>query len=218
MCVADVVANLFTLAAYVTDSCHLDSYFNFLVIRASEGIISNRGVTIPVDSGETLYDLIETSAAINPGNSGGPLVNLAGEVIGITSIKVAAQGVEGMGYAISSETALPVIQQLIQKGFVTRPWLGVSLYDVDQLAIQRYNLSVKAGAVITEVAPKSPAEAAGLQVGDVITRVNGTEITNSEDVLRAIHGSQVGKELTITYYRGTTQATTKATLIESPNP
>jgi serine protease Do len=96
--------------------------------RATEGIISQLGVALQVDQGQTLYNLIETSAAINPGNSGGPLVNLSGEVIGITSAKIATIGVEAMGYAISIDTAKPIIQELVNKGYVTRPWLGVGLY------------------------------------------------------------------------------------------
>ena len=83
----------------------------------------------------TLYDLIQTDAAINPGNSGGPLVNLAGEVIGINSIKVAQVGVEGMGYAISIKVALPIIDDLVKNGYVTRPWMGVELYTVDQTVV-----------------------------------------------------------------------------------
>ncbi len=79
-------------------------------ISATEGIVSRTGASITVDNGQTMTDLIQTSAAINPGNSGGPLVNMSGEVVGITSAKLAALGVEGMGYAISTKTALPIIE------------------------------------------------------------------------------------------------------------
>jgi len=103
--------------------------------RVTEGIVSRLNVSLDVDQSETLYNLIETSAAINPGNSGGPLVNLNGEVIGITSAKIASVGVEGMGYAINIDVANPVIQELVNNGFVTRPYLGVSLNTVDPLAI-----------------------------------------------------------------------------------
>ncbi len=98
-------------------------------ISATKGIVSAMGVSVSADT-ETLYDLIQTDAAINPGNSGGPLVNLAGEVIGINSIKVAQVGVEGMGYAISIKEALPIINDLVTNGYVTRPWMGVGLYTV----------------------------------------------------------------------------------------
>ncbi len=125
--------------------------------RATEGIVSQMGVSLPVDQGQTLYNLIETSAAINPGNSGGPLVNLAGEVIGITSAKIASVGIESMGYAISIDTALPIIQELVNKGYVTRPWLGVGLYTVDQLAIAQLELKVDKGVLVTQVVAGSPA-------------------------------------------------------------
>ncbi len=187
-------------------------------IRATEGIISRRGVQLPVSAGQTLYDLIETTAAINPGNSGGPLVNLSGEVIGITSAKIATIGVEGMGYAISTETAIPILEEMIQKGYVVRPWLGVSLYTVDQFAILRYDLAVEKGVLITEVAPDSPAARAGLQPGDVIVRFNGTEITSAEELVRAIHASEIGQKVEMTFWRGETRSTTEITLAENPPP
>jgi serine protease Do len=185
-------------------------------IRATEGIISRQGVAIPVAPGQTLYDLIETTAAINPGNSGGPLVNLAGEVIGITSAKIATVGVEGMGYAISTETAIPIIQELVTNGYVTRPWLGVVLYTVDQFAIARYELAVESGVLITQVVQDSPAHRAGLKPGDVITRFAGKEIANAEDMIRAIHLSKIGQKTAVTYWRGKAKYDTEVTPIESP--
>jgi len=101
-------------------------------ITVKEGIVSRLRVSIQVSQGQTLYDLIDTSAAINPGNSGGPLVNIAGEVIGITSAKLAAIEVESLGYAISINAAMPIIEELVKTGYVVRPWLGVVLYTVDQ--------------------------------------------------------------------------------------
>ena len=187
-------------------------------IRATEGIVSRIKASLPVDTGQTLYDLIETSAAINPGNSGGPLVNMAGEVIGITSAKVAASGVEGMGYAISTETALPIIEALVKNGYVTRPWLGVSLYTVDQFAVLRYRLGVNQGALVTEVAPGSPAAKAGLKVGDVIVTFNGKDVLGADDMVLAIHATPIGKTVDISFFRGRAQATAQATLVENPPP
>ena len=189
-----------------------------LGISAKEGIISRQGVSITVSAGQTLYDLIETSAAINPGNSGGPLVNMAGEVIGITSAKIAQVGVEGMGYAISSNVAIPIIEELVQKGYVTRPWLGVVLYTIDQSAVVWYRLAVDKGVLITEVAPGSPADNAGLEAGDVIVGFDGQEITTAEELMQALHSSQIGQEVKITYWRGETKKTTSAVLVESPPP
>ncbi|MFC1908683.1 S1C family serine protease [Chloroflexota bacterium] len=187
-------------------------------IRATEGIVSRQNVQLPLDRSQTLYDLIETSAAINPGNSGGPLVNLAGEVIGITSAKIALIGVEGMGYAISTETAIPIIQQLVNNGYVVRPWLGVGLYTVDQQAISQLNLGIDRGALITEVVPGSPAALAGLEQWDVIINVDGKEVNTVEELTRILHSSQIGQIAQITFMRGDTRMVTEAALGETPTP
>jgi len=187
-------------------------------IRASEGIISLTDVSLQVEQGQTLYDLIETTAAINPGNSGGPLVNLAGEVIGITSAKVAQVGVEGMGYAISIDTAAPIIQELVNKGYITRPWLGVGLYTVDELAIQQLNLKVDKGVLITNVAADSPADRAGLEQYDVVVSIGGQDVTTIEDLMKVLHASVIGQPLEIKYWRGDHEYTTQAIPIESPRP
>jgi len=187
-------------------------------IRATEGIVSRQNVQLPLDQSQTLYDLIETSAAINPGNSGGPLVNLAGEVIGITSAKIALIGVEGMGYAISTETAIPIIQQLVNNGYVVRPWLGVGLYTVDQRAISQLNLGIDRGALITEVVPGSPAVLAGLEQWDVIISVDGEEVNTVEELTRILHSSQIGQIAQITFMRGATRMVTEAALGETPTP
>ena len=187
-------------------------------IRAKEGTVSGLRVFLDVDQGETLDDLIETSAAINPGNSGGPLVNMKAEVIGITSAKIAAVGVEGLGYAISTKTAIPTIEQLIKQGYVTRPWLGVTLYTVDQYVATVNRLPVSKGVVVAYVRPGSPAAKAGLQQLDVITRFKGKEVTKAEEVITTILDSNVGEEITITLVRGNETKTTSARLVQSPPP
>jgi serine protease Do len=187
-------------------------------IRAKEGTVSGLKVSLDVDQGETLGDLIETSAAINPGNSGGPLANMKGEVIGITSAKIAAVGVEGLGYAISTKTAIPTIEQLIKQGYVTRPWLGVTVYTVDQYVAMVNRLPVSKGVVVAYVKPGSPAAEAGLQQLDVITRFKGKEVTTAEEVINAIHNSNVGEEINITFVRGNETKTTSTRLIQSPPP
>jgi serine protease Do len=186
--------------------------------RATEGIVSRKGVSLQVDYNQTLYDLIETSAAINPGNSGGPLVNLAGEVVGITSAKIASVGVEGMGYAISIDTATPIIEELVTKGYITRPWLGVILYTVDQIAITQFDLKVDEGVLITQVVADSPAYEAGLHRGDVIVRIGGEEVTNIDELTQVLHTAPIGEPLEIRYYRGDTEYITSAVPIESPRP
>jgi len=189
-----------------------------LGISMKGGWVSRLEVSIDVSAAQTLYDLIETDAAINPGNSGGPLVNMAGEVVGITSIKIAVSGVEGMGYAISSKTAMPIIEQLIQKGYVVRPWLGVGLYTVDQYTVFRYNLTVNKGVLVTEVAPGSPADKAGIEAGDVIVSTNGGEVSTAQELIQAIHSSQIGQRVEINFWRGDTKSTAYAILAESPPP
>jgi serine protease Do len=186
-------------------------------ISATEGIVSRLNVSVAVQ-GNTILDLIQTTAAINPGNSGGPLVNMAGEVIGTTSIKIAAVGVEGMGYAISINNAKPIIQELIHQGYVTRPWLGVSLYTVDSFVAAVNKLSVDKGAVIVEVLPNSPAEDCGLKEADVIIAFDGKEIATSDELLQAILACQIGQQVEITFVRGKDSKTTRAILQESPPP
>ncbi len=187
-------------------------------IRAKEGTVSGLKVSLDVEQGQTLDDLIETSAAINPGNSGGPLVNMKAEVIGITSAKVAAVGVEGLGYAISTKTAIPTIEQLIKQGYVVRPYLGVTLYTVDQYVATINHLSVDKGVVVAYVSPDSPAAKAGLQQYDVITIFNGKNVTTAEETINAIHESKIGDEVTITFVRGNQTTTITVRLIQSPSP
>jgi serine protease Do len=187
-------------------------------ISATSGIISRKGVEITVGAGQELRDLIQTDAAINPGNSGGPLVNMKCEVIGITSAKLAAIGVEGMGYAISSKTAMPIIGELIQKGYVVRPWLGIVVRDVDQFLKFTERLTVEEGAFVTQVGPESPAANAGIQQGDVIVSLGGEKITTSQQLIEVIHSQQVGVEVEITFWRGDSKMTGYTLLIENPPP
>jgi len=189
-----------------------------LGITAKEGIVSRVEVSVPVSSAQILDDLIETSAAINPGNSGGPLVNMRGEVVGITSVKIATIGVEGMGYAISTKTAIPLIRELIQKGYLVRPWLGVGVRDIDQFLVLRYDLSVDKGAFVTQVAPGSPADEAGIKPGDAIVVLDDKEVNSAGELIRAIHDSQVGQRVEITLWRGDAKSTAYAELAESPSP
>jgi serine protease Do len=185
-------------------------------ITATEGIVSRLNVSVNVDA-NTLYGLVQTTAAINPGNSGGPLVNVSGEVIGITSVKIVASEVEGIGYAISSNEARPIIEDLIRNGHVTYPWLGVSVSTVTPLLAASEDLSVDRGALIAEVVTDSPADAAGLQSGDVIIRFADTEITNLADLVQAIRSSQVGQNVEILFVRGDDTKVASAQLIERSN-
>ena len=184
--------------------------------RATQGIVSRQDISVPVDNTQVLYGLIETDAAINPGNSGGPLVNMAGEVIGITSAKLSAVEIEGTGFAIGVETAIPVIQQLIKTGYAVHPWLGVSLYPVNQLVIERFELTIDRGVFIMEAVADSPAGRAGLEPEDVIVSFAGKDVETVEDLIKAIRSAQVGQEVAITFWRGGNEITTSAILIERP--
>jgi serine protease Do len=186
-------------------------------ISAAEGIVSRLNVSVSVN-GNTLRDLIQTTSAINPGNSGGPLVDMSAEVIGITSVKVAEIGIEGMGYAISINSTKPIIEELIHQGYVTRPWLGVSLYTVTPSVALWNELSVDEGALIVEVAENSPAEAAGLQQGDVIIKFQDKQVTNTDDLLQSLLESEIGATVKITFVRGESTKTTSVQLQESPSP
>jgi serine protease Do len=187
-------------------------------ISATKGIVGALGVSISVEIGQTLYGLIQTDAAINPGNSGGPLVNLLGEVVGITSIKVAQVGVEGVGYAISTHEALPIIDDLVKTGYVIRPWLGASLYNVDRIVVLRYGLAVDQGVLVTQTAVGSPIDIAGIHAGDVITAVSGKEVANIDDFNTLIHTYNIGQQVDITFYRGSVKSAVSVTLAPSPPP
>jgi serine protease Do len=188
-------------------------------ISATDGIVSRKDVSITDDTGLTRYNLIQTNAAINPGNSGGPLVNMAGEVIGITNAKISAVGVEGMGYAISIQEAIPVIEQLVQTGYVSRPFLGVqNLLTVNQTVAAYYGLSVNTGALIRGVMAGGPADTAGLEAGDVIVKFGDQDIADVNELLQALYAAQIGQDVEITFWRGNSQQTTHVILEETPPP
>jgi serine protease Do len=187
-------------------------------ISATTGVVSALNVSVSASPGQTLHGLIQTDAAINPGNSGGPLVNMVGEVVGINSIKVAQVGVEGMGYAISINQAMPIISELIKTGYIVRPWLGIGVYTVDNFVARMYNLTMDKGVLITEVANGSPAAKAGLVAGDVITIIEGKEIASVDELLTLVNTYKVGQTVKITFWRGGAEKTASVALAASPPP
>jgi serine protease Do len=189
-----------------------------LGVTPSEGIVRSLGASVTISPGQTLHDLIGTSAAINPGNSGGPLVNMRGEVVGITSVKISMVGVEAMGWAISINSAMPIITELINTGHVTRPYLGVSYTDVTPYLVWQNNLAVNEGILVAEVLTGYPAEEAGLEAGDVIVGFNGEDIANTGDFIPVLTSCQIGQRVEIVYWRGNSKNTTYVTLTESPPP
>jgi serine protease Do len=186
-------------------------------ISVTQGIVSRLDVAINV-AGSTLRGLIQTTAPINPGNSGGPLINMAGEVIGVTTVKVAEVGYEGMGYAISSSSAKPIIENLIHQGYITRPWLGVETTTVNSLVAAWYNLPTSEGVLIASVVPGGPADRAGLMENDIIIRIEDTEIKSTNDLLDMLLDCQIGQQIDITFIRGKDTQTNLVALQESPPP
>lgn len=180
------------------------------------GVVSAVGRTIQEQGGVTLYDVIQTDAAINPGNSGGPLVNLRGDVVGINTAKVTAVEVSGVGFAVSSNTAREVTEQLIKHGRVNRPYLGITVVTVTPAIAQSYGLAVDEGAMVTYVGAGTPADQAGLRVDDVIMKCDDRVVTCADDAVLAIRAREIGDRMEIVYMRGSSQGTTSAVLIERP--
>jgi serine protease Do len=190
-----------------------------LGISMTGGWVSRLNATVTDDNGLTHTNLIGTDTAINPGNSGGPLVNTSGEVVGITSIKLVETGVEGVGYAISIDSAMPVIQQLINSGYITRAYMGVNgLTTVDSIVAAQNNLGTDSGVLIGGVVSGSPADKAGLKANDVITAVDGTDITTNGQLVQLIQAKAPGTQVKITFYRGASKSTVTVTLGATPAP
>ena len=194
----------------------------------TEGIVSSlsRTVTMQNDNGETVStNAIQTDAAINPGNSGGALVNIEGQVIGINSSKisstsaVAGSAVEGMGFAIPSNDVVEIINQLEKNGKVTRPALGISMADLNSLsssATSKLDLpdEVKSGVVVGSVQKGMPADGK-LQENDVITEIDGKEISSKTDIQTNLYSHSIGDNIKVTFYRGKDKKTEDLKLTKS---
>lgn len=172
------------------------------------GIVSalNRDITASEDGSEasatTYQDLIQTDAAINPGNSGGALLNMNGEVIGINSAKASESGVEGMGYAIPISKAMPILENLMSKQTRSKVdedkigYLGINGQGVSDQAVQLYN--VPTGVYVTKVQSGSPADKAGLREGDIITKFDGTEVSDMSDLQERLQYYSAGETVELT--------------------
>lgn len=190
-----------------------------LGITMKGGWVSRLDTSITFDNGQTLYGLIETDAAINEGNSGGPLVDMAGEVIGITSAKLIDINIEGIGYAISINSALPLIEDLINVGYIVRPFLGVGgLLTVTASVAESFGLGTNEGVLVRSIVPDGPALQAGLEVNDVIVGVDDEETLTVEELILAIHSKYIGQQVEISYFRGSSQHTVYVILGETPPP
>ena len=162
------------------------------VVSAKERLIQEDPYMIP--------GAIQTDAPINPGNSGGPLVNMYGEVVGITT-QVIRGTAEGIGFAISIDTAKPIVAELVDKGQVERGYLGINLINITPSIAQEFDLPVDSGVGVGSVQRDSPAERAGLVAGDIIVEAAGQEIKNSGDLLGVLTEHRLGETVTVEYYR-----------------
>jgi serine protease Do len=183
-----------------------------LQATVTAGIISAKDRGGIGGAGHQFQRFVQTDAAINPGNSGGPLVDLAGEVIGInTAIITGSRGYEGVGFALPSSTAINVYNQIISQGRVTRGSIGVSFReDQGTNAITLKSLGAQYGVVIMGVEPGSPAEKAGLKGGDVITAVNGKPVKTGNDLVNPIAQAPIGSKVKLNYVRDRAQKETSA--------
>ena len=179
------------------------------------GVISALNRTLNI--GDNRVKLLQTDAAINPGNSGGALVNADGKVIGINSAKLAATGVEGMGFAIPINTVKPIIEELINNGHVSYPYLGVGVLDKQTAAQAGYRLNVDAGVIVMQIALGGPADRAGIQQRDLILKVDGKETNTVADLRNAISEHNIGDTITITISRNGNVSDVEATLTEMPS-
>lgn len=172
-------------------------------LSVTSGVVSGVNRTVPVDNdrdGTIDWEMtaIQTDAAINPGNSGGPLVNVNGHVIGINSMKISSNVVEGMGFAIPSNDAVNIINELETNGEINRPVLGVSLLDSNLLNDQQIaeitgsNEPIDQGAIVVEVASDSAAAEADIQAGDVFTSFNSEPVKNSMELKQAVYTTRIG--------------------------
>ncbi len=189
------------------------------------GVVSATGRKLD-DSAPGLTDLIQTDAAINHGNSGGPLVDAAGQVIGINTAVVRGSGAasmfgggdvaEGLGFAIPSNTVRNVAYDLIQNGVVAHPYLGVGFQTVTPRVAAYYELDAKNGALITQVAPNSPARQAGLQQGDIITKVDGQDVNEQKSLAQLLNQRKPDDQVTLTVMRNGKEMTITAKLGQRP--
>lgn len=190
----------------------------------TQGVISGTERTIPMDFDmdgrpDWQAEVIQTDAAINPGNSGGALINIQGQLIGINSMKINEAAVEGLGFAIPIDHALPIMQELEEKGIVERPFLGIEVYSLDEIPHREWEETlalpeeVAGGVYIWSVQSLSPADEAGLERLDVIVELDGEPIENIIDLREVLfHQKEIGDTLAISYYRNGEIHETEATL------
>ena len=163
----------------------------------TSGIVSSLKRSIQTENG--MLELIQTDAAINPGNSGGPLVNTEGEVIAINTANM--HYAQGIGFAVPVNTAKSILKDLIEKGRVIRPWIGIVSMKVTRSLARYYRLPLTEGVLIVQIEPFSPADSAGIRKGDIIEELDGNKIAEPSEISTHIHKKQVGDEIIMTINR-----------------
>ena len=183
------------------------------------GVVSATGRMLDSGQGYQIEDLIQTDAAINQGNSGGPLVNLAGDVIGINTLVVRGSGTgtvaEGLGFAIPVNTAKVVAEEIIQKGYFSRPYMGIRWQPVTPNVAAAYNLPVPWGVYVSDMSAGSPASQAGIQQGDIITRIGDVSIDENHSFINAMFAYKPGDQVTVYLVRGRDEIQVQVVLGES---
>ncbi|WP_246569890.1 S1C family serine protease [Lentibacillus saliphilus] len=194
----------------------------------TKGIVSGLDRSVSIDTtgnrqADWVSEVIQTDAAINPGNSGGALVNSKGEVIGINSMKIAQNAVEGIGFAIPIDTALPIMEQLETDGTVARPFIGITMAPINQVPAQYRNMiqlpeDENGGIVIAQVQEGSPAAAANLQQFDIITKIGDKDVTSIVDLRTYLYSkTTIGESVELQIYRNGEPKTVTLQLVERGN-
>lgn len=185
----------------------------------TKGILSgkNRTVTVESSNGGAVMEVLQTDAAINPGNSGGPLVNINGQIIGVNSIKLVENEVEGMGFSIPIELVMTAVEKLEKGEKIVRPMFGISMIEIDNVyTLYRNNIEVpkniKEGVVVASVENNTPASAAGLQKGDIIVQLDETEIDSVATFRYTLYKYSVGDKIKVKFYRGKEEKQVTVTL------
>ncbi|MBK9099466.1 MAG: trypsin-like peptidase domain-containing protein [bacterium] len=181
------------------------------------GVVSALGRAIETSQQFSMEDLIQTDAAINRGNSGGPLVNLAGQVVGINTLIVRGSGysgdiAEGLGFSIASNTVDAVAKQLIAQGYVARPYLGINWLPINPPLAERYSLPTEWGVYISEISQSSPAYKSGLRINDIITQIADEEINEKNPFINILLKHKPGEKVKVKYYRDDNEKSAVVTL------
>ncbi|MDF1532102.1 MAG: trypsin-like peptidase domain-containing protein [Methanosarcinales archaeon] len=179
------------------------------------GVISALNRSIQTEM-SYMEGLIQTDAAINPGNSGGPLINSQGVVVGVNSAIIPFA--QGIGFAIPIASALWVAEQLREHGVIVRPWISINAVDVNPKLMAYYSLPVDKGVVVTRIVPQSEADKSGLEMADIIIRIDDIQINNVQDMIKVINKHKVGDNVEVEIFRGQEKTLLETVLEKAPTP